>query len=122
MSSILTLKENKDSSDNVRLAFDRYFTKEISYPSNKVDAVVGFFRSRGFDEEAANSVGSVLLEQSKIDNLNVFELLDSLKVLDKVKLSNLTTAILNANRSKISKLGYRNETVPNNIEARNIIY
>jgi NhaP-type Na+/H+ and K+/H+ antiporter len=111
MSSILTLKENKDSSDNVRLAFDRYFTKEISYPSNKVDAVVGFFRSRGFDEEAANSVGSVL-----------FELLDSLKVLDKVKLSNLTTAILNANRSKISKLGYRNETVPNNIEARNIIY
>ena len=71
MSSILTLKENKDSSDNVRLAFDRYFTKEISYPSNKVDAVVGFFRSRGFDEEAANSVGSVLLEQSKIDLLNV---------------------------------------------------
>lgn len=121
MSGLENIQQFNDSSDKTRLLFDRYFTKEISYPSNQVDAVVGFFRKRGFDELASVSVAAVLLQQAKIDNVNVLELLDSLKGLDKVKLSNLVTAILNANRSKISKLGYRAETVLNNLEARNII-
>ncbi len=122
MSSITTLTETTDSSKNTRLLFDRFFQKEISYPSNQVDAVVGFFKARGFEDSAAISVGSVLLQQAKIDGINVLELLDSLKGLDKVKLSNLVTAILNSNRSKISKLGYRSETTANRVEARNIIY
>lgn len=121
MSGLENIQQFTDSSDKTRLLFDRYFTKEISYPSNQVDAVVGFFRKRGFDELASVSVAAVLLQQAKIDNVNVLELLDSLKGLDKVKLSNLVTAILNANRSKISKLGYRAEAVLNNLEARNII-
>jgi hypothetical protein len=120
MSSIEETIKPADSADKTRLLFDRYFTKQISYPSNQVDAVVGFFRKRGFDELAATGVAGVLLQQAKIDNVNVFTLLDDLKGLDKIKLSNLVTAILNANRSKISKLGYRGEINLENLEARNI--
>jgi hypothetical protein len=121
MSSIENKIKPADSSDRTRLLFDRYFTKEISYPSTQVDAVVGFFRKRDFDELAATSVAGVLLQQAKIDNVNVFTLLDDLKGLDKVKLSNLVTAILNANRSKVSKLGYRGVVNLENLEARNIV-
>jgi hypothetical protein len=120
MSSIEETIRPNDSADKTRLLFDRYFTKQISYPSNQVDAVVGFFRKRGFDELAATSVAGVLLQQAKIDSVNVFTLLDDLTGLDKIKLSNLVTAILNANRSKISKLGYRGEINLENLEARNI--
>jgi hypothetical protein len=111
-----------DSAESTRLFFNRFFTESISYPSNQVDAVVAFFRSRGFDELASNSVAAVLLQQTKIDNINVFELLDSLKTFDKVKLSNLVTAILNANRSKVSLLGYRDNTKQSSLESRNILY
>jgi hypothetical protein len=121
MSTIENLQQPPDSADKTRLLFDRYFTQQLSYPSNQVNAVVGFFEKRGFDELASTSVTSVLLQQAKIDGINVFELLDSLKGFDKVKLSNMVTAVLNANRSKISKLGYREPPNLDNLEARNIV-
>jgi hypothetical protein len=121
MSTIEDLQQPEDSADKTRLLFDRYFTKQLSYPSNQVNAVVGFFEKRGFDKLASTSVASVLLQQAKTDGANVFELLDSLKGFDKVKLSNLVTAVLNANRSKVSKLGYREPSNLDNLEARNIV-
>jgi hypothetical protein len=121
MSTIENLQQSTDSADKTRLLFDRYFTQQLSYPSNQVNAVVGFFEKRGFDELASTSVTSVLLQQAKTDGINIFELLDSLKGFDKVKLSNMVTAVLNANRSKISKLGYREPPNLDNLEARNIV-
>lgn len=121
MSSSEQIKTTTDSQQATRELFNRFFTKSISYPSNKVDAVIGFFEKRGFDKNAAISVASVLLEQSVIDGINVFELLDKLKGYDSVKLNSLVTAILNNNRSKISKLGYRQEREINQLEYRNVI-
>lgn len=122
MSSVTDISKPQDSSQNTKILFDRYFTKEISYPSNEVDAVVGFFTQRGFEQTAAVSIAGILLQQAKIDRVNVFALLDSLKSFDKPKLSNLVTVILNENRSKISKLGYKLVSVEENIESRNIIF
>lgn len=122
MSSYTDPNPNKDSAESTRNFFNRYFTESISYPSNQVDAVVAFFRSRGFDELASNSVAAVLLQQTKVDNVNVFELLDTLKGFDKVKLSNLVTSILNANRSKVSILGYKETKTSTLIESRNILF
>tara|TARA_B110000503_G_C7158377_1_gene418439 strand:+ start:2795 stop:3163 length:369 start_codon:yes stop_codon:yes gene_type:complete len=122
MSTIAGTTPPKDSADKTRVIFDRFFEKEIAYPSNQVDAVIGFFVRRGFEEQAALSVGSVLLQQAKIDGVNVLELLDTLNGLDSVKLSNLIVSILNANRSAISKLGLRNQSTTNPTEARNILY
>ena len=121
MSSVNTIREEQDSSDRTTEFFNRYFTGRISYPSNQVNAVIGFFESRGFEKASAAAVASVLLQQAKIDNVNVFELLDSLKGFDKLKLSALVAVILNSNRSKISKIGFREEIETDLIEARNII-
>jgi hypothetical protein len=122
MSSIEKNIRPKDSADKTKIIFDTFFEKEIAYPSNQVDAVIGFFVRRGFQQQAAQSVGSILLQQAKIDNVNVLELLDTLNTLDGVKLSNLVTAILNANRSATSKLGLRSEYTANSVESRNILY
>jgi hypothetical protein len=122
MSSTTNIETNTDSSKEIRLLFDRFFQKEISFSSNQVDSVIGFFRSRGFDELASISVAAVLLQQAKLDNVNVFELLDTLKFFDKIQLSNLVTAILNNSRSKLSKIGYRIPNAINVFESRNILY
>ena len=48
-------------------------------------------------------------------------LIDTLKGIDDVKLSAIVTEILNANRSKISSLGYKDTTASNQTEKRNIV-
>jgi hypothetical protein len=122
MSTVILTEQSTDSSKSTKVFFDRFFQKEISYPSNQVDAVIGFFKNKGFEEAAAISVSTVLLQEAKIDNISVTQLIDTLKGFDKLKLSNLVTAILNSNRSKISKLGYRSNTSLNVVEARNIVF
>ena len=111
----------KKSDQKVVEFFDTYFDKKLSFPSNQVDAVIGFFTKRGFDKEAAVSVGSVLLQQAKIDSVNVFQLLDTLKGLDSVQLSSIVTEVLNYNRSKTSTLGFKRTQQVEKLEKRNIV-
>ena len=112
----------EDSLVATREVFSNQNKKSISFASNSVNAVVGFFESRGFETTAAQSVASVLLTQAKVDGVNVMELLEDIKTLDKVKLTDLITAILNANRSKISKIGVKKtNSNADNLTARNII-
>ena len=112
---------NLNRDKQVRTFFDRYYTNPISYNSNEVDAVIGFFQKRGFDETAAINTAVVLLQQSKIDGLKVFELLDTLKGTTDVQLSNIVAQILNLNRSKSSALGYTVKQLGTKLEQRNII-
>ncbi len=109
-----------DSANETKQFFNKYFTESISYPSNQVDAVVGFFKKRGFDEVAAASVAAILLEQAKIDNVNVFTLLDTLKGLENRQLSSVIARILNSNRSRVSSIGYRNTEKKTPDSIRNI--
>jgi hypothetical protein len=87
--------------------FDNYYNKEISYNASEVDAVIGYFLKRGFDKVSAVNTASILLQQAEIDQLTVFKLLDTLKGINDVQLSNVVAQILNLNRSKVSTLGYR---------------
>ena len=80
-----------------------------------------FLENKGFDKSAAISTGTILLQQAKIDNIKVFELLDTLKGLDKLQLSYTVTQILNFNRQKISTLGYRIADTRKPTESRNIM-
>ena len=109
-----------DSGEEVKEFYNKYFTEKISVSSNKVDAVVGFFTKRGFDTTSATNVAAVLIEQSKIDNVDVFTLLDTLKGLDDVEISGLVAEILNYNRSKSSIIGFKVER-SNRTELRNIV-
>ena len=93
----------------------------MTFATNDVDAMVGYFESRGFSKQSSISTATVLLTQAKIDGINAFTLIDTLKGIDDVKLSAIVTEILNANRSKISSLGYKDTTASNQTEKRNIV-
>lgn len=106
---------------NVKTFFDNFFTKTISFPAEQIDAVVGFFVKRGFDTNSANSIAITLLTQARKENVNVFALLDSLKGLTDVQLSQVITQVLNSTREKTSLLGYRVKPATDTYESRNIL-
>jgi len=109
-----------DSADEVRSFFDKYFTHQITFPSNQIDAVLGFFLKNGFDEQAAKSTAIVLLNQARIDNVNPMKLVDTLKTLNGAQLSQVVTEILNLYREKTSSLGFKVLDTEQTIESRNI--
>ena len=112
---------NTDSGDEVKQFLDRYFQSSLSFPSNQVDAVIGFFENRNFDKISAQTIGTVLMQQAKLDDVNVFELLDTLKGLDTLQLSAVVTEVLNYNRSKVSTLGYKLKSDTEKLETRNVL-
>ena len=44
----LPKKDDTSSSDPVKRYFNTYYQKQLAYPSNEVDAVIGFFREQRF--------------------------------------------------------------------------
>ena len=109
-----------DSSDEVRSFFNKYFTHQITFPSNQIDAVLSFFLKRGFDEEAAKSTAIVLLNQARIDSVNPLQLIDTLEGISEVELSQVVAEILNLYREKSSSLGFRLNVTEETFESRNI--
>lgn len=101
--------------------FDKYFTEKLSFASNEVDAVIGFFEKRGFEKAAAISTGTILLQQAKLDDIKVFVLLDTLKGFDETKLSTVVAEVLNYNRLNSSVLGFKNTSTVNTLEKRNVV-
>jgi hypothetical protein len=101
--------------------FDKFFINQVSFPAAEIDATVGFFLKRSFDIESARSTSIVLLNQARIDNISVFELLDSLKVQTDVQLSQIVAQVLNSYREKTSLLGYRIAPSLDTYESRNIL-
>lgn len=109
-----------DSGTEVKKFFNRYFTEPLTFPASQIDAVVGFFMKRGFSEQSAKSTGIVLMSQARLENVNIFQLLDTLKNLNSVQLSGVVTQVMNSSREKISILGYKILTVEETAESRNI--
>lgn len=110
-----------DSATVVKQFFDKFYQRQQSFPAAEIDATIGFFQKRGFDTNSARSTSIVLLNQARVDNISVFTLLDSLKVLTDVQLSQVVAQVLNAYRENTSLLGYRVATVENPFESRNIL-
>lgn len=120
MISNLNNANAQDSSQEVRNFFDKYYQKEVTFPAVQIDAVVGFFLKRDFDEESARTLSIILLNQARADNINVFQLIDTLKGLSDVQLSAVVTEVLNVYREKTSALGYKIVSEPVTLESRNI--
>jgi len=112
---------NQQDSELTKKFFNNYYNTEISYSASEVDAVIGYFLKRGFEQTAAINTASVLLQQAHIDNVKVFQLLDTLKGVNDIQLSNIVAQILNLNRSKTSTLGYKNPSVGQLFDQRNIL-
>jgi hypothetical protein len=120
MSNLPQTKPEPRSDEAVKQFFDRYFTDSLEFSASQVDAVVGFFENRGFDKTAAVSTSIVLLEQAKLDSINIFQLLDTLKGLSDVQLSEIVTEILNYKRPRTSSLGFREAIGVEQFEQRNV--
>jgi len=122
-STYIDYSTSNDQIVQTKQYFDNYQKTLVSYPSNQVDAVIGFFTGRGFELSSAQSVAGVLLQQAKVDQVNVMELIDKIKNFDKVRLNDLVAAILNANRDRRTIVGFKDNSVnEKNIYRRNIIY
>ena len=118
---ISNLPPTTPATTDTREFFDKFFKNQVSFPANEIDAAVGFFQKRGFDIESARSTAIVLMNQSRIDGVQVFQLLDTMKSLTDVQLSLIVAQVLNAYREKTSILGYRIAPIVNLYETRNIL-
>ena len=70
---------DKDNPEDQKRYFNNYFKTEINYNASEVDAVIGYFLKRGFEKLSAINTASVLLQQAQIDDVPVFQLLDTLQ-------------------------------------------
>ena len=120
MSTNLPTPTPEDSASGTKLFFDTYGASPLEFNSNEVAAAIGFFTSRGFDDDAATLTAAVLLKQAKIDQMPVFKILDTLKTFNGVQISALVGEILNNNRGAGSTLGFRVVTVEKQNQTRNI--
>jgi hypothetical protein len=105
----------------VKQFFDKFFNHEVTFPAAQIDAITGFFLKRGFDESSSKSITIILLNQARIDNVSVFELIDSLKKLTDIQLSQVVGQVINAYRENTSLLGYRIAPLVDTYETRNIL-
>ena len=123
MPSLPSTNTAEQSSDKqVTEFFDKYYTKSISFPTNDVNAVIGYFEKRGFSSDASRATATVLLTQAKLDTIPVFQLLDTLKGLTETQLSNVVAEILNYNRDATSSIGYSTANqMSDKTERRNIL-
>jgi len=101
--------------------FVNFFATQIEVNVSTLDAMVGFFTSRGFETQSAESIVAVLLYQANKDNVNPLTFLDLLKGYTDIQLNSLMAEIINFNRYKTSYLGFGPIFVENNNVSRNIL-
>jgi hypothetical protein len=97
----------EDSATGTKLFFDNYGEAPLEFLAIEVDIAVSFFNKKGFDNDAAISVSSVLLKQAKLEGIPISQILDTLAGIDELNISSLVSEILNNNRTPTSILGYK---------------
>jgi hypothetical protein len=110
-----------DSAASTKLFFDTYGQRPLEFGANEVTVSVAFFSEKGFSEEASVTTAMTILRQAKIDGVQVFEILDTLKELNGTQLSAVVAQILNKYRPNTSTLGYRAVSVVKINQTRNIL-
>ena len=110
-----------DSAASTKLFFDTYGKSPLEFGANEVTASIAFFSEKGFSEEAAVTTAMTILRQAKVDGVQVFEILDTLKELNGTQLSAVVAQILNKYRPNTSTLGYRAVNVVKINQTRNIL-
>lgn len=111
----------ESNSDLTVKVFDQYYQAPIDINNNELTAMIGFFESRGFGKDAAESTAIVILKQAKKDKYNPMQILNTLSGLDNVEISGLVAEILNYNRFKTSSLGVSELYAPADAVVRNIL-
>lgn len=118
---ITNLPVKTTSETEIKQFFDKFYNNEVTFPSNDIDATIGFFQRRGFDITSARTISIVMLNQARTDNIPVFSLLETLKTVPTLQLSSVVAQVLNAYREKTSVVGYQVHAAENTYERRNIL-
>lgn len=121
MSNLPLRNISKKTDEDIKVFFDRYFTKEINFSDERISTTITFFENKGFQKSSAIAIAMTLLSQAKQDNVDIAQLLDTLKQYDYTKLNYLVAEILNYNRKSTSAIGFKRENNYNKLETRNII-
>jgi hypothetical protein len=100
--------------------FDNYYVKPIDLEVESIDALRGFFESKGFDSKSAENVSYVILKTAKESNYKTQEIIDSLRGYEDVQLNEFLLSIMNYNRVKTSSLGIIYKVNPAEQVYRNI--
>jgi hypothetical protein len=116
----LPISNVQDSAESTKLFFDYYGQQPLEFLATEVNATTAFFETRGFDNDAAVVSAAVILKQAKIDEVNVFKLLDQLKTFTGTQINILVGEILNNNRTSTSTLGFKTGEVVKANQTRNI--
>jgi hypothetical protein len=109
-----------DSARSTKLFFDTYGIAPLEFNAVDFDAAITFFKSRGFEEDAAVVTASTLLKQTILDNMSIQKILDTLSGFTNLQISSLVGEILNNNRSPISTLGFRVSKKNSELITRNV--
>lgn len=109
------------NSDLTVKVFDQYFQALIDINHNELVAMTGFFETRGFSKESAESTAITIIKQAKKDNYSSMQIMDTLGGLSNVEISGLVAEILNYNRFKTSSLGISELYSPADDVVRNIL-
>jgi hypothetical protein len=123
-SNLPTNTSTVDSSSKMKQFFDTYYVKPLAFPAGEADAVLGFFTSRGYEITAAGALAATLMKQARaeVPPISVFQLLDKLKGLNELQLSQIIIEVLNYNRVPTSILANRiNQDNLHDFELRNIL-
>ena len=111
----------QDSAAATLKVFDTYAVAPLNVDAATYDAMVGFFTSRGFGEDSAGSMSYIIIKQAILDKINPFTLIETLKGLNDIEISNIITEVLNYNRFKTSSLGTASPFLPSDEITRNIV-
>jgi len=113
--------EIADNAEATKLFFDSYGIAPLEFRSVDVDATLTFFKSRGFNDDAALATSAVLLKQAKLDQMNINSLLETLGGFDELQISSLVGEIMNNNRLSTSTLGYKSQPTRSDSVSRNVL-
>lgn len=112
---------SESSSDLSNKALNQYNDIPVQLDNETLTAMKGLLSNKGFSEESAESISITIMMQAKRDNFNPMNVLDSMRSLGNVELSQFVSEILNFNRYKTSVLGTTQRITPVDVVKRNIL-
>lgn len=113
--------QNVDLTKKTLRMFGDYFDNQVQIHSGEYDAVIGFFKSKDYTDESAETLSYVICRQAKIDNVSAMVVLDELKNTNPQELSDIVAEILNLYRFKSSLIGKKQDNPTQDIVSRNIL-
>ena len=113
--------QSVDNTKKTLRIFGDYFNNQVQINSQEYDAVIGFFKSKDYTNESAETLSYVICRQARIDNISAMTVLDQLSSTDPQELSDIVAEILNLYRFKSSLVGKKQDNPTQDVISRNIL-